>query len=81
MLKHTFHNDLSLNLKNLYGSSQLPPASAINNMLTMYVCFEIIIFLQGLHLKSITNARRGWGYSEYVAEELSEQGPSLSVCH
>lgn len=80
MLKHTFHNDLSLNLKNLYSSSQLPPASVINNMLTMYVCFAIIIFLQGLHLKSITNAKGG-GYSEYVAEELSEQGPSLSVCH
>lgn len=54
MPKHTFDNDLSLNLKNVYRSR--PFRAAINNILTMYVCFGIIIiFLQGLNLKSITS--------------------------
>lgn len=80
MPKHTFDNDPSLNLKNLYSSRPVPAAIAINNILTMYVCFEIIIFLQGLNLKSITSVG-GSLLVAYAAEELLEQGPSLPVCH
>lgn len=53
MPKYTSDNDPSLNLKNLYSSRPVPAAIAINNILTMYACFEIIIFLQKLNLKSI----------------------------
>lgn len=54
--QHNFHNDPSLNLKNLYSIRAVPPASAINNVLTKHVCFGIIIFLQRLNLKSIKGA-------------------------
>lgn len=51
--QHMIHNDLSLNWKNLQSSRTVPAASAKNNILMMYICFEILIFLQGLNLKSI----------------------------
>lgn len=55
--RHHFDNDPSLNLKNLYSIRAVPAARAINNILTMHVCFGIIIFLQRLNLESINGAR------------------------
>lgn len=76
--QHSFHNDPSLNLKNLYSIRAVPPASAINNVLTKHVCFGIIIFLQRLNLKSIKGAG-GLITSMWLRNYLNRTLCSLSV--
>lgn len=79
-LQHIFIMIHHSTWKNCRAAGQFSAASTINNLLMIYICFEILIFLQRLNSKSITVGGGGLIIS-FCSWALSEQGPQLPVCH